>query len=457
MVIANPPVIPESFLRRAAARLPRYTSYPTAPFFSPAVATADYRAWLAALDPKLPVSLYLHLPYCAALCWYCGCHTKVAHHAAPVERYVAALKREIALLARYLPGRLTVTHLHWGGGTPTLAGEAAIGTVMDELGAYFDFAQDAEIAIEIDPRTLTPAMADALGAFGFTRASFGVQSFDPAVQKAVNRIQSYATTEAAAGLLRRAGIEDLNLDLLYGLPLETVESCRATVERSLALGAQRYAVFGYAHVPAVKPHQRKLDARDLPDAEARWRQEAAIAASLVAAGYRRIGIDHFARPDDALAVALDRGTLRRNFQGYTTDRAEVLLGLGASAIGKLPQGYVQNLAQVAHYEDKVVGADDLPIARGLALGAEDRLRAAVIERLMCDLAVDLDAVAAAHGAAPGVFAAEHRALQSLGQEGLVRLDGHRVIVPEAARVLVRQVAAVFDAYLGKSGTHAPAV
>ena len=456
MAIANQTVIPEPFLRRAEARLPRYTSYPTAPFFSPVVTAADYRDWLVALDSKVSVSLYLHLPYCAALCWYCGCHTKIAHHAEPIARYVAALRREIALLARYLPSRLTVSHLHWGGGTPTLAGAAAIGTVMDELGAYFDFAQDAEVAIEIDPRTLTPMMADALGALGFTRASLGVQSFDPAVQRAVNRIQSPATTEAAAALLRRAGIEDINLDLLYGLPHETAESCRATVERSLALGAQRYAVFGYAHVPAVKPHQRKIDARDLPDAEARWRQEAVIAETLIASGYRRIGIDHFAHPEDALASALDRGTLHRNFQGYTTDRAAVLLGLGASAIGKLPQGYVQNLAHVARYED-AVAADDLPIARGLALGAEDRLRAAVIERLMCELAVDLDAVAAVHGAVPGGFAAERQALQSLAQEGLVRFDGNRVIVPEAARVLVRQVAAVFDAYLGKAGAHAPAV
>lgn len=450
------PGIPVSFLQRAEARVPRYTSYPTAPFFSDAVNAGHYREWLAALDPKATASIYLHLPYCVALCWYCGCHTKVARHAGTVERYIDALKREITLLAHFLPGRLTVTHLHWGGGTPTIAGAKPIGEVMDALHRCFDFAADAEIAIEIDPRTLTAETAQGLGALGFTRASFGVQTFDPAVQYAVNRIQSAETTEIAADRLRRAGIRDLNLDLLYGLPLQTVESCVATVERTLALDAARYAVFGYAHVPQVKPHQRKIAERDLPGAEARWRQAEAIAARLDEAGFRRIGIDHFARAEDALAQALDRGTLHRNFQGYTTDRADTLLGCGASSIGKLPQGYVQNVANVAHYEDEVASGR-LPIARGLALGAEDRLRAAVIERLMCDLSVDLDRVAAAYGVGPGVFTRECEALQALEGEGIVTRDGARITVTEPARALARQVAAVFDGYLGKAGIHAPAV
>ena len=259
-----PATVPASFLHRAAARVPRYTSYPTAPFFSPAVNDGHYRDWLAALDPKTSLSLYLHLPYCVALCWYCGCHTKVARHAETVARYIAALKREIGLLARSLPGRLEIAHLHWGGGTPTIAGASPIAEVMDALGAWFDFAADAEIAIEVDPRTLTDDTAWGLGRLGFTRASFGVQTFDPAVQRAVNRIQSAETTEIAAERLRRAGIRDLNLDLLYGLPLQTIDSCIATVERTLALEAGRYAVFGYAHVPEVKPHQRKIAARDLP-------------------------------------------------------------------------------------------------------------------------------------------------------------------------------------------------
>ncbi len=451
-----PPAIPPSFLRSAEARVPRYTSYPTAPFFSNAVGPGAYRAWLHALDPRATASLYLHLPYCAALCWYCGCHTKVAHDPAPVERYIEAVKREIALLARDLPGRLAIGYLHWGGGTPTIFGARPIADVMAVLRRHFDFSADAEIAIEIDPRTLTAETARDLGALGFTRASFGVQSFDASVQQAVNRIQSAETTEIAADRLRRAGIRDLNLDLLYGLPLQTVDACLATVERTLALEPARYAVFGYAHVPQVKPHQRKIKESDLPDAEARWYQAEAIATALEATGFRHIGIDHFARPEDALTMALDRGTLRRNFQGYTTDRSDVLLGLGASAIGKLPQGYVQNMPNVAHYEDELA-AGRLPITRGVALTPEDKLRAAIIERLMCDLSVDLDRVAAAYGAGIDAFAREYEALQALERDGIAAREGSRITINEPARALARQVAAVFDSYLGQAGVHAPAV
>lgn len=276
------------------------------------------------------------------------------------------------------------------------------------------------------------------------------------MQQAINRVQSFATTAAAAECLRRAGIHDLNLDLLYGLPRQTVASCIATVEQTLALEASRYAVFGYAHVPQLKPHQRNIDDRDLPDTPARWAQTDAIAARLMDAGYRRVGLDHFAQAQDPLVVALDRGTLRRNFQGYTNDGAAALLGFGASAIGQLPQGYVQNTPKVTAYMD-AVSLGQLPIARGIALSADDRFRAAIIERLMCDLVVDLAGIAGAHGREEDDLAAERAALWALQREGIVSFDGNRVAVPELARALVRQVAAVFDAYLGKAGTHAPAV
>ncbi len=446
----------DTLLRRAAERLPRYTSYPTAPFFSAAVNEGHYRQWLATLDTQASLSLYLHLPYCDALCWYCGCNTKVAKNEAIVAHYAEALRREIEMIAAILPARFRVTHIHWGGGTPTVAGAAPIAAVMETVRRHFALAGDAEIAIEIDPRTLDREIAQGLGALGFTRASFGVQTFDPVVQRAINRIQSAETTAEAAEALRRAGIADLNLDLLYGLPHQTVESCVATVEQSLALDASRYAVFGYAHVPQMKAHQRNIDERVLPDAPARWAQADAMAASLSEAGYQPVGLDHFARGEDPLAQALAKGTLRRNFQGYTTDGAELLIGLGASSIGKLPQGYVQNTAQVATYLDEIE-AGRLPIKRGLALSDDDRFRAAIIERLMCDLAVDLDRISAAYGRRSDALVAERAALQVLAREGMIEFDGKLVTVHDKARALVRQVAAVFDAYSVRSATHAPAV
>jgi len=328
--------------------------------------------------------------------------------------------------------------------------------VMAAIHRAFSLDANAEVAIEIDPRTLTPEMARALGASGFTRASLGVQTFDPVVQNAIHRIQSAEVTETAAGRLRGAGIAALNVDLIYGLPHQTIPSCVATAERVLALDPDRVATFGYAHVPSLKPHQRHLDEAALPGAAARFDQAEAIAETFVAAGYRRIGLDHFAKPGDGLARAFDAGTLRRNFQGYTTDRADALLGFGASAIGRLPQGYIQNTPRIGAYQE-AIAQGRLPIQRGVALTLEDRLRATVIERLMCDLAVDLESAAAMHHLPDFRFAREREALAALAAEGIVRISGSRITVPEAMRPIVRVVAAVFDASRPAIAAHAPAV
>jgi oxygen-independent coproporphyrinogen III oxidase len=445
-----------TILRYAAERLPRYTSYPTAPFFTQAVGEADYRNWIKNLDPSVSASLYIHVPFCKSLCWYCGCHTTVSSEDTPIVRYVDALLAEIKQIASIMPAPLRVTHLHWGGGTPSIIGSSAMCRVMAAIVSSFRLDAGAEIAIEIDPRTLDSGMAKTLGMLGFTRASIGLQTFDPVVQRAINRLQSVEVTEAAVRQLRESGIDALNIDLIYGLPHQTSASCVATVERALALDPDRFAVFGYAHVPAVKRHQRRLDEMALPEAEERLNQAQAIAGTLVGAGYRPIGLDHFAKPGDPLSRALDAGTLRRNFQGYTTDSASALLGFGASAIGHLPPGYVQNTARIGAYIEAVLQGR-MPVVRGVALTPEDRLRAAVIERLMCDLAVDLDAVAALHGLPGFGFGRERAILADLAKEGLVRIAGTRIAVPEAMRLLTRVVAGVFDTCRSPGTTHAQAV
>jgi oxygen-independent coproporphyrinogen-3 oxidase len=445
----------ESQLARFDRPVPRYTSYPTAPHFHPGIDGAAYRGWLEALGGDSSLSLYLHVPFCQQLCWYCGCHTKLARRYEPVADYVALLEAEIGLVAEALPAGLPVRQVHWGGGTPTVLTAADFARLSEALRRRLG-AGSAEVAVEVDPRTLTRAMATTLGRCGVVRASLGVQDFSPRVQQAINRVQSFADTAQAVDRLRQAGIASINLDLMYGLPHQSIADVVETVDLAVRLAPDRLALFGYAHVPWMKKHMRLIDEAALPDGAARFAQAEAAAARLAEHGYRRIGLDHFARPEDDMARALAAGALRRNFQGYTVDEGDVLIGLGASAIGSLPQGYVQNAVPLNLYGE-AIAAGRLATARGIALAPEDRLRRAVIERLMCDLAVDLDAVAGTPGAAAR-FAAELEALRGMAAEGLVEIAGPRVTVTEAGRPLVRTVCAAFDAYLGRGAArHSRAV
>ncbi|MGD9846781.1 MAG: oxygen-independent coproporphyrinogen III oxidase [Variibacter sp.] len=435
--------------RYAGERLPRYTSYPTAPHFTAAVSSPVYREWLASLPASTATSLYVHVPFCRSMCWYCGCHTVITRKDEPITDYLAALRREIITVSGVAGTSAEVHHVHFGGGTPTIVSPEAFRDLIALLRARFRIVGDAEIAVEIDPRTLTSAMAVALGAAGVTRVSFGVQTFDPAVQKAINRVQSFEQTAAAITALRAGGVNGVNFDLIYGLPRQTVRSCIETVEKCLELRPDRLSVFGYAHVPAFKKHQRKIVESDLPDSERRLAQAEAIAAALVAAGYMRIGFDHYALPGDSLQHAQARGALRRNFQGYTADGCATLIGFGASAIGRLPQGYVQNETVIRRYADQT-SQDGLAATKGYALSDDDRLRADIIERLMCDLEVDFR-VADARDASSRILAEAMPRLQVLADDGLVRLEGSRIRVPEEFRMLVRTVASIFDAYLTTSG------
>jgi oxygen-independent coproporphyrinogen-3 oxidase len=425
----------ETFARYAALRVPRYTSYPTAPHFSPAIDQMEYRNWLHGIPAGEPISIYLHIPFCREMCWYCGCHTTVTRRKAPVSRYVSTLSREIELVTAEMPARMEVGHVHWGGGSPTLLAPEDVETLTSRIGAKFSIAADAEIAVEIDPRTLTSDLAAAFGRAGVNRASLGVQSFDPKVQAAINRVQSFETTAAAARMLRSAGVAALNFDIVYGLPFQTDRSCLQTIWQALQLRPDRLAVFGYAHVPGFKPHQRKIDEAALPGPSERLRQAQIIEEALIAAGYRKVGLDHFALPGDRLSIAAERGALRRNFQGYTTDACATLIGFGASAIGRLPQGFVQNATNIPDYERRIASGQ-LATVRGYHVSEEDARRAQIIERLMCSYRADVGSVDVP--------------LEKLEADGLIHRSGSTIEVVEAARPLVRTVAAAFDAYLPKS-------
>jgi oxygen-independent coproporphyrinogen-3 oxidase len=440
---------PEILARYADRPLPRYTSYPTAPHFGAEVNADVYRAWLGALSPDTETSLYLHVPFCRSMCWYCGCHTTITARDEPIARYLAALHQEIRLVADAIPGKLSARHVHFGGGTPTLMQPDQFIALMDVLRDCFLIESGSEVAIEIDPRTLEPEMIEALAAGGVTRASLGVQSFDPVVQKAINRIQSREQTAAATEGLRAAGIRAVNFDLIYGLPHQSIASCLETVKQAVALAPDRFAVFGYAHVPDFKRHQRKIEETALPGGSERHAQAEAIADALVAAGYVRVGLDHFARPGDSLAQALSSGTLHRNFQGYTTDACDSLLGFGASSIGRLPQGYVQNAVLIGDYQRRIADGA-LAASKGRACAPEDRLRAAVIERIMCDYRVDLGEVCARFGADPDALADKASGLDGLIADGIARRERNVIMLDDRARPLVRVLAAAFDEYLGRA-------
>src|SRR4051812_4304703 len=430
-------------------RLPRYTSYPTAPHFSAGIARADYAEWLRAIPQRATASLYLHVPFCRQMCWYCGCHTTVAKRDEPIAVYEAALRCEVDLVAQQIGRRQKVEHIHFGGGTPTIMAPQSFADLIASLRHAFFVLPTAEIAVEIDPRTLGPQMIDALALGGVNRASLGVQSFDSRVQQAINRMQSFEVTAAATDRLRKAGIAGVNFDLIYGLPHQTIASCLDTVRRCVELRPDRLSVFGYAHVPTFKKHQRKLEEAWLPDSRERHEQSCAIANALVESGYVQIGLDHFALPGDAMATAFREGRLRRNFQGYTTDASNLLLGFGASAIGQLPQGYVQNEVGIHAYSEQIA-AGRLATVKGYALSDDDRLRADIIERIMCDFGVDLDTICARHGSGAEAVLNSAPRLQSLISDGVVALKGNSLAVNDNARFLVRSVAAAFDAHLDAS-------
>ena len=420
-------------------RVPRYTSYPTAPHFHEGIGAEQYCAWLETLTGNDTLSLYLHIPYCRQLCWFCGCHTKVVNHYEPIARYLTLLEQEVDLLAARLPST-PVTHIHFGGGSPTVVNKEDFARLMDTLHTRFSIATDAEIAIEMDPRTVDAGKIAAYAESGVTRASLGVQDFNPQVQEAVNRIQPYEVVRQHIDTLREQGITALNMDLIYGLPYQTVDTIKQTIEQTLSLEPDRLSLFGYAHVPWMKKHQQLVPEAALPDKTARIAMFEAASRMLMSAGYVSIGLDHFAKPDDPLASALRAGKLHRNFQGYTTDTADALLGLGVSSISSLPQGYVQNTSNNTDYA-KAVKAGQLPVIRGIALSEDDIERRDIIMSLMCHLRASVP---------QEQYAEELERLTPYINAGDVTYEKGTVSIRPAARNRIRLIASVFDAYL--SGT-----
>ncbi len=415
------------------ARVPRYTSYPPADRFTAAVAAPQMAAWLGAVPPGAPVSLYVHVPFCRRLCWFCACRTQGTRSDAPLDRYLDHLACEVAAVADRLPP-VAVSALHLGGGTPTLLAPDRLDRLAAMLSRAFPIGAATEVAVEIDPTESDDARLDALARMGLSRASIGVQDFDEAVQAAIGRRQSAEVTATAVHGLRARGVSSVNVDLLYGLPFQTADSLDRTVDTVIDLGADRIALYGYAHVPWVARRQVLIPERALPRPEARLDLSDRARARLLAAGYVAVGIDHFAKPDDPLARAAAQGRLRRNFQGYTTDAAQTLIALGPSAISRFPQGYVQNAPATDAWQ-AALSRGELPAVRGVALTPADRAAAAVIEALMCRGRVDLSAIDGAETAS--LLATARAALDRYPGAGW--LEGTRLILatPAAARLVAQ--------------------
>ncbi len=432
-------------IEKFATPVPRYTSYPTAPQFNGTVGPAVYADWLRTLKDDGDVSLYVHIPYCDTLCWFCGCNTKITQRHAPVSRYLNYLFREIDAVSTALSPGSKVTHCHWGGGSPTMLAPDEIVGLADRLKQRFTFAADAEIAIEIDPRDLDETKADALATAGMTRASIGVQDFEATVQAAINRHQTFEQTRDVVDLLRARGVASVNIDVMYGLPHQTLSALRNTIDKVAELAPDRVALFGYAHVPWMKKHQRLIDEAALARPQARFKHARDAGDRLEAAGFNRIGFDHFAKPRDDLSIAAAQGRLKRNFQGYTADGAKTLIGLGASAISKLPQGYVQNETAIASYE-RDVAATGFATAKGVRFTADDSIRADIIERLMCDFEVDINAMTAKFGDRANAVIGEACETAGSDIESLCTLTDDRLALTAAGRPFVRTVCSWFDAY-----------
>ncbi|KPQ07796.1 MAG: oxygen-independent coproporphyrinogen III oxidase [Rhodobacteraceae bacterium HLUCCA12] len=437
------------------ARVPRYTSYPTAPQFSAAVGESQFVDWLRAIAPDSRISLYIHVPFCRRLCWFCACRTQGTSTDAPVVAYVEHLKAELALLGRILPEGVTLSRLHWGGGTPTLLPPEQM---RDLSRAIFDIAPlgtAAEFSVEIDPNEIDAARLDALAEAGMNRASIGVQDFDAEIQKTIGRDQSYEITRDAVEAIRARGVTSLNADILYGLPHQTRSRVSDSVQKLLSLAPDRVALYGYAHVPWMARRQQLIPSDTLPRPEERLELFETARQLFAWDGYREIGIDHFARPTDGLAIAADQGTLRRNFQGYTDDTAPVLVGLGASSISRFPQGYAQMNPSTSGWV-KAVQAGHFATTRGHAFQGDDLLRGRIIEALMCDFTVDKTALIADFGASPAQLDDLFRPVaEKFGD--FVTDDAQHFTIPARGRPLARMIAAGFDGYAMARTGHSTAV
>ena len=437
------------------ARVPRYTSYPTAPQFAGGVGPETFVQWIEAIPAGSSISLYLHVPFCRRLCWFCACRTQGTHSDEPVRAYAKVLKAEIALLRRHLAPGVRLSRLHWGGGTPTLMPADMMRDLADSVFDAVPMAEGAEFSVEIDPNEVDAARLDALVASGMNRASIGVQDFYPEIQKTIGREQSYELTKEVVDMIRDRGVTSLNADILYGLPFQTNSRIADSVQKLLTLSPDRVALYGYAHVPWVSRRQQMIPSDAIPTPQERLNLFETARKLFVWDGYDEIGIDHFARPGDGMAKAAKAGTLRRNFQGYTDDTAPVLVGLGASSISRFPQGYAQNASATAAHT-KAIREGHFSTHRGHAFTGEDQMRGRIIEALMCDFRVERAEILAS-------FAVTEARLDALLAEaaaafpGMVALDQTGLAILPQGRPLARMVARAFDAYDQSKAQHSAAI
>jgi len=429
---------------------PRYTSYPTAPQFHANFDVGAYRnAALLSNDALAPLSIYVHVPFCANPCFYCGCNKVITRSTTAGDRYVAALKREIELQGALFHQQRKVEQLHFGGGTPTFLSVQQLAAILRTIEQEFSLAPPSarETSIEIDPRTVRDSTLVGLANLGFNRLSIGVQDFDTNVQLAVNRVQSVEDTRSIVASARSHGIEAINFDLIYGLPRQTLASFGRTLRTVIEMRPTRIAAYGYAHMPATFKPQRRIDHSELPSPAERLALLRLMIESLTEAGYVYIGMDHFALPDDPLATALANGSLQRNFQGYSSRPDCDLVGLGVSSIGKVGDAYAQNAKTLSDYYERVEN-HQLAIRRGLKLNSDDRVRRDVIQQIMCRGVLDCSQLERDHCIEfRDYFASELTQLEALRADGLLSEVGERIVVSDKGRLLVRHVAMVFDAYL----------
>jgi len=413
--------------------VPRYTSYPTAAEFHEGVGAQDYADALRAVEPGTPLSLYLHIPFCEQICWYCGCNTGAASKAQRLAAYLDALEAELALVAKHIGGRGFVQRIAFGGGSPNALSTVEFVRLMDRIVTVFAAGQP-EISVEIDPRGFSAEWALVLAASNVSRVSMGVQTFTPHVQEAIGRVQPLSLIETCVSSLRSRGIKAINFDMMYGLPHQSLEDLSDSLQQAIRLQPTRIALFGYAHLPSMIPRQRRIDTDALPDADLRFKQSALGFEMLLEAGYEPIGFDHFALPEDPLAIAAKAGKVRRNFQGFTEDANETLLGFGASSISMLPGLMVQNEKNIGAYRDRV-NAGSLAAVRGFVPDAEDREHSRWIERLLCDGHVEVRA-----------DAHPIKALQPFEERGLTKWRGDELVIEDSGRPYARCIAAAFDRF-----------
>lgn len=431
---------------------PRYTSYPTAPVFSPDFTAEDFKREIVETNmdaAPTDLSLYFHFPFCDTLCYFCGCNMMVTQKREHIAEYNDYLKKEIDLLVPMISEKRKVEQMHWGGGTPTYLTPDEIRDIGNYIKSRFDFSQDIEASVEIDPRGLTREHMEALREVGFNRTSFGVQDFNPQVQEAVNRIQSEELTRQTVEWARELGFQSINLDLIYGLPHQTLETFTETIEKIIAISPDRIAVFNYAHVPWLKKHQVLIKAEDLPSPDERLQILKMTIERLMAAGYEYIGMDHFALPSDELAVAQKNGTLYRNFQGYSTKAGCDVYAFGLSAISQFQNIYAQNLKRLPDYY-KRVDSDDAATAVGYRMTFDDHVRKETINQLMCNLEISKRAIEAQFGIDfEDYFASDIPKLEVFVQDGLLEIDEDKIRVIGSGILVIRNIAMCFDAYLEK--------